>query len=54
MSAATLALLIFGLYYLLIMTERLHKTIVVLFRAAIMISLVVITQEEAVYSGRIG
>ena len=31
MSSLTLALLIFGLCYLLIMTERLHKTIVVWF-----------------------
>jgi len=33
MSSLTLALLIFGVCYALIMTERLHKTIVALFGA---------------------
>jgi Na+/H+ antiporter NhaD/arsenite permease-like protein len=33
MSSLTLALLIFGVCYTLIMTERLHETIVALFGA---------------------
>lgn len=47
MCAVTLVLLIFGLCYLLIMTERLHKTIVALFGAEVMISLGGMIQEEA-------
>lgn len=54
MSSLTLALVIFGLCYLLIMTERLHKTIVALFGAALMISLGVVSQEEAFYSHEFG
>jgi Na+/H+ antiporter NhaD/arsenite permease-like protein len=54
MSSLTLALLIFGLGYVLIMTERLHKTIVALFGAALMISLGVVSQEEAFYSHEFG
>jgi len=54
MSSLTLALLIFGLCYALIMTERLHKTIVALFGAAVMISLGVVSQEEAFYSHEFG
>jgi len=54
MSSLTLALLIFGLCYALIMTERLHKTIVALFGAALMISLGVVSQEEAFYSHEFG
>jgi Na+/H+ antiporter NhaD/arsenite permease-like protein len=54
MSSLTLALLIFGLCYGLIMTERLHKTIVALFGAALMISLGVVSQEEAFYSHEFG
>ncbi len=54
MSSLTLALLIFGLCYVLIMTERLHKTIVALFGAALMISLGVVSQEEAFYSHEFG
>jgi Na+/H+ antiporter NhaD/arsenite permease-like protein len=54
MSSLTLALLIFGVCYLLIMTERLHKTIVALFGAAVMISLGVVSQEEAFYSHEFG
>jgi Na+/H+ antiporter NhaD/arsenite permease-like protein len=46
MSSLTLALLIFGLCYALIMTERLHKTIVALFG--------VVSQEEAFYSHEFG
>jgi Na+/H+ antiporter NhaD/arsenite permease-like protein len=34
MSSLPLALLIFGVCYVLIMTERLHKTIVALFGGA--------------------
>lgn len=54
MSSLTLALLIFGLCYVLIMTERLHKTIVALFGAAVMIGLGVVSQEEAFYSHEYG
>lgn len=54
MSSLTLALIIFGVCYLLIMTERLHKTIVALFGAALMISLGVVSQEEAFYSHEFG
>ncbi|OQW35900.1 MAG: hypothetical protein A4E19_15695 [Nitrospira sp. SG-bin1] len=54
MSSLTLALLIFGLCYVLIMTERLHKTIVALCGAALMISLGVVSQEEAFYSHEFG
>lgn len=50
MTELTLALLIFGAAYLAIVTERIHKTIVALFGAALMISLGVVTQEEAFYS----
>jgi Na+/H+ antiporter NhaD/arsenite permease-like protein len=54
MSSLMLALLIFGLCYVLIMTERLHKTIVAMFGAAMMISLGVLSQEEAFYSHEFG
>lgn len=54
MSSLMLALLIFGLCYVLIMTERLHKTIVALFGAAMMIGLGVVSQEEAFYSHEFG
>lgn len=54
MSSLMLALLIFGLCYALIMTERLHKTIVALFGAAVMIGLGVVSQEEAFYSHEFG
>lgn len=50
----TLALTIFGACYLAIVTERIHKTIVALFGAALMISLGVVTQEEAFYSHDFG
>ncbi|WP_447975058.1 SLC13 family permease [Nitrospira sp. Kam-Ns4a] len=50
MNDVTLALLIFGASYLAIVTERIHKTIVALFGAVLMISLGVVTQEEAFYS----
>src|SRR5579885_355735 len=50
----TLALLIFGVAYLVIVTERIHKTIVALFGATLMISLGVITQEEAFHSHEFG
>jgi len=49
MPSLTLALLIFGLCYALIMTERLHKTIVALFGAALIISLGVVSQGEVFY-----
>src|SRR6185312_11050808 len=54
MSSLTLALLIFGVCYALIMTERLHKTIVALFGAALMIGFGVVSQEEAFYSHEFG
>ncbi len=54
MSSFHLALLIFGVSYLLIMTERIHKTIVALFGAALMISLGVVSQDEAFYSHEYG
>ena len=54
MSSLMLALLIFVLCYVLIMTERLHKTIVALFGAAVMIGLGVVSQEEAFYSHEFG
>jgi Na+/H+ antiporter NhaD/arsenite permease-like protein len=54
MSALPLALLIFGVSYLLIMTERIHKTIVALFGATLMIVLGVLSQDEAFYSHEYG
>ncbi|MBI3355956.1 MAG: ArsB/NhaD family transporter [Nitrospirae bacterium] len=54
MSSVSLALLIFGLCYLVIMTERIHKTIVALFGAAVMIGLGVVSQDEAFYSHEFG
>ncbi|MCG3778884.1 MAG: putative transporter [Nitrospira sp.] len=54
MSSVSLALLIFGICYLVIMTERIHKTIVALFGAAVMIGLGVVSQEEAFYSHDFG
>ncbi|ALA58846.1 ArsB/NhaD family transporter [Nitrospira moscoviensis] len=54
MSSFTLALLIFGLAYLVIMTERIHKTIVALFGAALMIGLGIVSQDEAFYSHEYG
>ena len=54
MSNLTLALLIFGIAYLAIVTERIHKTIVSLAGATLMISLGVLTQEEAFHSHEFG
>jgi Na+/H+ antiporter NhaD/arsenite permease-like protein len=54
MRDLSIALVIFGLVYLIIITERIHKTIVALFGAALMISLGVVTQEEAFYSHEFG
>lgn len=54
MSSLSLALLIFGVSYLVIMTERIHKTIVALFGAAVMIGLGVVSQDEAFYSHEYG
>lgn len=54
MTDLAIALLIFGAAYLAIVTERIHKTIVALFGAALMISLGVVTQEEAFYSPELG
>lgn len=54
MSAVSLALIIFGVCYLVIMTERIHKTIVALLGAAVMIGLGVVSQDEAFYSHEYG
>jgi Na+/H+ antiporter NhaD/arsenite permease-like protein len=54
MSSVTMALLIFGVCYLVIITERTHKTIVALFGAAVMIGLGVVSQDEAFYSHEFG
>ncbi len=54
MTTTSLALLIFGVCYLVIMTERIHKTIVALSGAALMIALGVVTQDEAFYSHEYG
>jgi Na+/H+ antiporter NhaD/arsenite permease-like protein len=54
MSSLTLAILIFGIAYLLIVTERIHKTIVALFGAALMITFGVLSQEEAFHSHEFG
>ena len=54
MSSVNLALLIFGICYLLIMTERIHKTIVALSGAALMIAFGVVSQDEAFYSHEFG
>jgi Na+/H+ antiporter NhaD/arsenite permease-like protein len=54
MSDVSLALVIFGLAYLGIVTERIHKTIVAMCGAALMIALGVVTQQEALYSQEFG
>lgn len=54
MSSLTAALLIFSVCYLLIVTERIHKTIVALSGAALMIVFGVVSQEEAFYSHEFG
>ncbi|WP_455242615.1 ArsB/NhaD family transporter [Petrachloros mirabilis] len=54
MSDVSLALIIFGLAYLIIVTERIHKTIIALSGAALMIALGVVTQDEAFYSHEFG
>ena len=54
MNDVLLALIIFGVAYLAIVTERIHKTIVSLAGAALMISLGVVSQEEAFYSHEYG
>ncbi|SPP63089.1 ArsB/NhaD family transporter [Nitrospira lenta] len=54
MSSVSLALFIFGVCYLVIITERIHKTIVALFGAAVMIGLGVLSQDEAFYSHEFG
>ena len=54
MSSFSLALLIFGVCYLVIITERIHKTIVALCGAALMIALGVVSQGEAFYSHEFG
>jgi Na+/H+ antiporter NhaD/arsenite permease-like protein len=54
MSDVGIALLIFGLAYLAIITERVHKTIAAVLGATLMIVLGVLTQEEAFHSPRLG
>jgi Na+/H+ antiporter NhaD/arsenite permease-like protein len=54
MTSLYLALLIFGLCFLVIMSERIHKTIVALFGAAVMIGFGVVSQDEAFYSHEFG
>ena len=54
MSSISLALLIFGVCYLVIITERIHKTIVALLGAAVMIGFGVVSQDEAFYSHEFG
>jgi len=54
MSSISLALLIFGVCYLVIITERIHKTIVALLGAAVMIGFGVLSQDEAFYSHEFG
>src|SRR5262245_21966130 len=54
MSDVSCALLIFGVAYLAIIAERIHKTIVALCGAALMIGSGVLTQEEAFYSHDLG
>jgi Na+/H+ antiporter NhaD/arsenite permease-like protein len=53
-SDVSIALVIFGLAYLVIITERIHKTIVALCGAALMIGVGVVTQDEAFYSREFG
>lgn len=54
MTDLMLAVTIFVVAYIAIVTERIHKTIVSLFGAALMISLGVLSQEEAFYSHEYG
>ncbi len=54
MSQTHVALLIFGLTYLLLITERIHKTVVALSGATLMIVFGIVTQEEAFYSREYG
>ncbi|HSA86764.1 MAG TPA: ArsB/NhaD family transporter [Nitrospira sp.] len=54
MSPLAVALLIFSVCYLLIVTERIHKTIVALSGAALMIVFGVVSQEEAFHSHEFG
>src|SRR5690349_5930487 len=54
MSDVSLALLIFGLSYLVIITERIHRTIVAITGAALMIGSGILTQQEAFYSPDVG
>ena len=54
MSDISIALVIFGLAYLVIITERIHKTIVALCGAALMIGFGVLTQDQAFYSHEFG
>src|SRR6476661_7505524 len=53
-SDLSLALLLFVVSYAFIVTERIHKTIVALCGAALMIVSGVLTQEEAFYSHEFG
>src|SRR5918994_1614732 len=54
LSELSIALFIFGLAYAVIITERIHKTIVAVSGAALMIASGVVTQDEAFYSHEFG
>src|SRR5262245_42614459 len=54
MSDVSIALHIFGVAYLAIIAERIHKTIVALCGAALMIGFGILSQEEAFYSHEFG
>ena len=54
LSDVTIALTIFTVAYALIISERIHKTIVALCGAALMIVFGIVTQEEAFYSHEFG
>jgi Na+/H+ antiporter NhaD/arsenite permease-like protein len=54
MTDMTLTLVIFGVCYLAIVTERIHKTIVALLGGVLMICVGILTQEEAFHSREFG
>jgi len=54
LSDFTIALAIFTVAYAIIITERIHKTIVALCGATLMIVFGIVTQEEAFYSHEVG
>ena len=54
MNDTALALAVFGVSYLAVITERIHKKIVALCAGALMIGAGVVTQEEAFHSCEFG